>query len=151
MNYVEYYKTEYLAGEDLYEGPVTVTIKKVFGKEDNLGDGKKLYQIVEFDELEQRLVLNVTNARSIANIVGDGEDQVWKGTQIELYSIIGTAFGETKPWIRIREAAPTKIIAEIKNCKSLDELSTLYKGLDAGVRKHKTILETINQRKAELK
>ena len=65
MHYTEYHDSEYLAGEDLYDGPVSVTIKKAFGKEENLGDGKKLYHVLEFEELDKKLILNITNARSI--------------------------------------------------------------------------------------
>lgn len=150
MHYTEYHDSEYLAGEDLYKGPVTVTIEKAYGKEENLGDGKKLYHVLEFKEIELKLILNITNARSIAEIIGDGDDKSWAGNQIELYPKMQTSFGITKPAVRIRQAASTSILDSIQNAKSLEDVKTIYAGLDQKDKKHRTILDAIKKRKEDL-
>lgn len=72
-------KGEFLRGADLKGfDPMELTIS---GSEvRTIGTDEKL--IVQFDEIEQEMPLNVTNARRIAVIAEDDDSDNWKGTKI---------------------------------------------------------------------
>lgn len=113
MDYRLLFPSLYLSSADLHGKDVPLTIRRVVVEtlKTERGDEKK--PVVYFEETakkaaesgtkEKRLVLNKTNARSIASQHGNEIDN-WAGKKITLYPTTAQAFGETKDCIRIREA-----------------------------------------------
>ena len=108
----------YLGAADLRGEDRTLTIRRVVVEELRLKDGgadKK--PVIYFEETkaaadkartpdkEKRLVLNKTNAMTIAGIYGYEVDG-WQGKKVTLFSTNVTAFGKTTEAIRIRPSAP---------------------------------------------
>lgn len=79
------------------------------------------------------MVLNITNTTTIAELYGS-DYKKWQGQKIQVYATNVKAFGKTSEALRIR---PKKITSEdlsqyenaLKNCKSLDELKSVFMGL----------------------
>jgi len=68
--------------------------------------------VLSFQKTDKRLILNVTNAKTIASIFGEETDN-WAGKQICLFTKDVEAFGEMKNAIRIKapvdnQAAPVQ-------------------------------------------
>lgn len=115
MHYKLLYPSTYLSSADLLEKDVTLTIKRVVVEELRSEGGSEDKPVVYFEETaakakstgtkEKRLVLNKTNATTIASIHGNEVDD-WKGKRITLFPTTAPAFGETKECIRIRPTAP---------------------------------------------
>ena len=59
-----------------------------------------------FDEFDKPMVLNKTNAQSIAGIVGSPDTQDWIGKQVVLYPDRVQAFGEIVDAIRVKAVPP---------------------------------------------
>lgn len=81
---------------------LTLTIKGII--EADMGDEHK--PTLTFKEDKRRLVLNKTNAKSIAAIHGDETDS-WGGKQITLYASTCDYRGDNVECIRIRKVEPT--------------------------------------------
>ena len=100
------FPTQYLASEEFLEKDVTLTIKGV--KIDNLqmsDGGTEDKPVVMFEKTDKKLVLNKTNATTIAKLYGS-EARGWAGKAITLYPTECQAFGKTVDCIRIRSKAP---------------------------------------------
>ena len=81
----EMFTGTYLKAADLQGRAVTVTIDAV--EKEMLGSGKDAEEkwVVRFTGKEKGLVLNVTNANMIAEIVGDDRSESWPGHEVKLY------------------------------------------------------------------
>lgn len=91
----------WLKVEDLQGRSVPVTIARAT-VEDVAGDrGSERKLIVAFANKTKRLILNKTNAQSIAQIAGDDPDR-WPGATLTLYPATTSFGGRTVPCIRIR-------------------------------------------------
>lgn len=106
------YPSEFVKAGDLRGLDVTQTIGVV--KKENLktSDGEKCAVVIEFAEQmrkppseRKRLVLNKTNAKTIAAMYGPIADQ-WVGRRITLYPTTCMAFGKEVECIRIRPTVP---------------------------------------------
>lgn len=115
VHYQEYFKT-FLGGWSFENGDETLTIKSI-GEEDMYDaetGGKKKGLVLHFEERDLPMVLNVTNAEAIADVVGSDKLADWIGRKI----IVGTsrikAFGKLHDAIRVRTAKPdeTEYICE---------------------------------------
>jgi hypothetical protein len=108
------FPNKYLKAADLEirGGDVTLTVSNVTGEELQQVDGtSKTGWIVYFEETaarakkdgvdEKRLVLNKTNAKSIAAHLGANTDD-WIGQKVTLYSTKCMAFGKQQDCIRVR-------------------------------------------------
>lgn len=96
-----------LKAADLNGQDLTVTIDG--GEVRTLDDGKRKL-LIKFRELQQPLLLNVTNARQIARLHGE-EVTLWKGKQIILYRTV-TMFGSREvDCIRVRDTVPVLQVA----------------------------------------
>jgi hypothetical protein len=94
-----YYKAEEL------EKPLLLTIAAVDCKEFEENGTKKTKFVVSFEEDEQQLVCNLTNAQAIAELYGDETDD-WQGQKIVLFRD-KTKYGtKTVPCIRVRAPRP---------------------------------------------
>ncbi len=118
------FPTLYLAAPDFKGRDAVLTIARV--SVDNLkAEGGKTTKkaVVYFEEThkkaeaggdvekEKRLVLNKTNARTIAAMYG-WEADAWKGKRITLYPTRCDAFGKTVDCIRVRDVEPPAPVTE---------------------------------------
>jgi len=97
---------EYLFAFDLQGREVTVTIEKISGGE-VIGDkGKKSKKpVAKFEGKEKKLILNVTNCKTIAQLYGN-DTAAWAGKKIMLYATTTQNGGETVECIRVRPKEP---------------------------------------------
>ena len=114
MRVREMFQKEFLAAEDLESGDVTLTIHSVAAEDmRNAKGGTETQFVVQFQEmvdrnakdstkLNKRLVLNVTNANTIAKVVGSTEADDWPGSKITLFATTTKWAGKTVPCIRVR-------------------------------------------------
>lgn len=93
------FPSSYLKAADLKGKPVALTIKEV--KLQDVGDDRKL--VVYFKGTEKSLVLNKTNANSIAVVTGSEDTDDWTGKKITLYPMKTEYQGKRVPAIRIEE------------------------------------------------
>ncbi|MBQ3321918.1 MAG: hypothetical protein IJH05_03625 [Firmicutes bacterium] len=107
-SYKDYYKN-FLGGWSFEDGDKTLTIRDIDETEmyDQETGGKKIELTLHFVEESLPMVLNVTNADTIASVLGTGDWGKWIGQQI----IVGTskvkAFGKIHDAIRVRDQKPT--------------------------------------------
>ena len=118
MHFELMYPSRYLKVADLRERDVTLTIdptRKIRREELTGQNGKKdkkpiLYfaecreKAAKSGEEEKRMVLNITNARTIATLYNEPEMDNWGGFRITLYP--GQHNG--KPCIRVRDTMPAQ-------------------------------------------
>lgn len=91
------FPSKYLkAGVDVSE-PILAKMGRT--EYENIGDDRKL--ILHLDGMEKGLVLNKTNANSIAKLYGD-ETEDWRGKEIVLFETAVDFRGESVPAIRVR-------------------------------------------------
>lgn len=98
------YPSAYLKADDIDEqgGEVRAIISKIKMEELQSSEGgKEDKPILYFLRTEKGLVLNKTNAMTIGAAYGPDTDG-WTGKEILLVTEMVTAFGETKPAIRVR-------------------------------------------------
>ncbi len=96
------FPSRYLKADD-FPRPVLVTIKRV--DEELLNDGRSK-PAVFFEELQKGLILNITNGKNIAALIGSDETQDWPGHQIVLYRDIVQFQGRSTPGVRVQAATP---------------------------------------------
>ena len=104
MNIKSAYKSSYIKSSDLNGQRQRVTISSV--QMAMVGDGReeKNKPVMQFDEIDQALVLNKTNAMLLAASLGDDTDG-WSGRQIWLLPDTTSFGGKTVPCIRVKIAA----------------------------------------------
>ena len=133
---------EYIGAYSLENGKdLTVSIEKVI-REMVTGDGgKKEECTVAYLVGQKPLILNRTNSKTITKIYNSPYIEDWAGKKITLYATTTRVAGETVECLRIRPAIPkeedfTKEIetecAKLKQCKTLDELKSVYAVLKHG-------------------
>ncbi|WP_428938858.1 hypothetical protein [Fontivita pretiosa] len=103
MNIKQAFPSKFLKAADL-DGDRVLTIRSV-AIEDVGTDRTEEKPVVSFQEIEQRLVLNRTNADTIADLYGADTDE-WAGRQIILTPSETDFAGKRVPCIRIRTRAP---------------------------------------------
>lgn len=117
------YPSLYLGAPDLHGKDAALTIRRLIVEELKTERGSERKPILYFEETkakadkagtpekEKRLVLNKTNATTIAKIHGYEVDN-WRGKRITLYPTQAQSFGKTVDCIRVRETAPVAAAAE---------------------------------------
>lgn len=100
MNLNKAFPSLYLKAADLNGAAVTVTIREV--KVEPVGRNKEMKLVAYFMGKEKGVVLNVTNARKIAEIAGSQDTEDWGGTMVALYPTETEFAGETVECIRVR-------------------------------------------------
>jgi hypothetical protein len=98
------FPSNYLKASDLGGGQPIVTIDRV--EFEAVGREKEMKPIVYFVGKDKGIVLNKTNARNIANLVGSSETDEWSGFRIKLFATNVEFQGETVEAIRIKAAPP---------------------------------------------
>ena len=99
------FPSKYLKASDAAE-PVTLTITKVTQEAMKNRDGDdETKPVIHFVEMEKPMVLNRTNAKTIAELYGDNIED-WTGKKVILTSVDVDAFGETTAALRISHKKP---------------------------------------------
>jgi hypothetical protein len=104
MKISDAFPSKYLKAEDLEGKHVTVTIEKV--NKEEVGPKKELKPVISFVNTLKKLVLNKTNAATIAKLYGEETDE-WLGKRIILYSKDTEFQGEMVLALRVSLQKPT--------------------------------------------
>lgn len=97
---------DYLAAIEFGGRDVTLTIAGISREELKMQNGKKEVQpVMTFRETPKKLVVNKTNADSIATLYGVRAED-WVGKRITLYPTRVPCGSEMREAIRVRETAP---------------------------------------------
>lgn len=103
MHYILMFPSKYVRAADLQGRDVTVEIASVAMEELVMAGGKKDKKpVMHFAGKDKSLVLNKTNATTIAKTLGNDTDQ-WVGKSITLYPTKTACGGEQVDCIRVRE------------------------------------------------
>lgn len=106
-NIDQMFPSKYLKAGDCEEADLTLTIASVKFEELGQGDKAETKPVVYFDEAEKGLVLNKTNATTIAELHGRTTEQ-WIGKRIAIYATEVEMGGKVSMGIRLRAPkAPT--------------------------------------------
>jgi hypothetical protein len=103
MNRDELFPSKYIKAADLGGKPLVVTIKSaaVEALNNPNGGGQQDKLLLSFVKQPKRLVCNVTNYNSIAELHGD-ETSNWPGKRIELYPTKASMGGKSFDAVRVR-------------------------------------------------
>lgn len=117
VRYQEYFKT-FLGGWSFADGDKVLTISKVSEEEfrDAESGGTKKGLVVHFKEEELGMVLNVTNATTIAEVTGTDIMQEWVGKKISVGTSKVKAFGQVHDAIRVRNVKPDEELLICEEC-----------------------------------
>lgn len=105
MNIHELYPSKYVKAHDLGGLDVTVTIRELRIEEVGAQDNREARPVLYFAKATKGLILNKTNAVTIAALYGPETDD-WPGKAVTLYPTRVRAFGAVHPTIRIRDRRP---------------------------------------------
>jgi len=111
------YPSLYLGAAGLHGKDAVLTIRRLVVEELKTDRGSERKPILYFEETkakaekagspekEKRLVLNKTNAMTIAKIHGNEVDG-WRGKRITIFATQAQSFGKTVDCIRVRDTEP---------------------------------------------
>lgn len=101
------FPADYLGAQHLEDGKdIKVQIKDVCKEWVQNQNGKEQKLVLYFEGDVLPMILNKTNAKRIAKVVGSPYLDDWVGKQIQLYGEMVSAFGDTALALRVREFAP---------------------------------------------
>jgi hypothetical protein len=108
MNVTELFPSRFLSGTDLNGKRVTVTIEHMALEDvrDPKTGQNKPKPILYFVGAKKPMVLNKTNAVSIAKATGATDTDRWPGKRITLYPTMINSFGADHCVVRVVESAP---------------------------------------------
>ena len=116
--YQDYFKN-FLGGWSFEDGDRTLTIAGVSEEEvydrDNSKKEKKL--CVRFREEGLPMVLNVTNAETIAKVTGSDRMEDWIGKKVVVGQSRVRAFGKESMAIRVRDVKPDTAVYLCEDCR----------------------------------
>lgn len=101
------YPSKYAKAADLNGKAVTLTMRRVVIEEMGHGDKREKKPVLYFDKATKGVILNRTNAVTIANLYGDETDE-WAGHRITIEPARVRAFGATHDVIRVRAEIPAQ-------------------------------------------
>jgi hypothetical protein len=98
------FPSKYLKAADLQGKDVTLTIETVKGEDLQMTNGTKEHKyVIAFVGTPKMLVLNKTNAKSIAAALGEKRAVKWAGQRITLFPTECSSFGKIVDCIRVKE------------------------------------------------
>lgn len=100
----EAFPSKYLAAADLQGHTRKLTIREY--RIEEIGDEKNEKPVLYFNGAKKALVLNVTNANMIAEVLGDDEMDNWIGSEIEIFPTRVDFKGKQTDAIRVKNTAP---------------------------------------------
>lgn len=123
MHYQEYFKN-YLGAWSVTNGDEVVTIKRIGEEEmfDAQTGEKKSGLCVWFHEKELPMVLNVTNAQTISEVLGTDIVKNWIGKKVILGTSKVKAFGKVVEALRIRDRKPVAEKATAEQVQQIQQL-----------------------------
>ena len=95
------FPSNYLKSDDLDGQPRIITVRTCVQEELGQGKDKQKKPVLYFNKSNKGLVLNVTNAKTIAKTYGD-DTANWTGKQIEIYPTQVEFKGDLVDAIRVR-------------------------------------------------
>lgn len=102
MKVNDFFPSKYLKASDLQGRALRVIIDRIdivdLGGEGKPGDTKP---VVSLRDRKKQLVLNKTNAMTLANVLGD-ETDAWTGKEIEVYPATTSMQGRMVECIRVK-------------------------------------------------
>lgn len=101
MHFKLLYPSKYLAACDLTGKDVKVTVESIKVEEVKTEEGAEKKVIIRFTGKQKAMILNKTNAKTIAKRYGNDTDD-WIGKAVTLYPTTCQAFGEEMECLRIR-------------------------------------------------
>lgn len=104
MNINKTFKSNYLKAADLDEAGAVVTMTGV--RMEEVGQDKEEKPVVYFEEFDQGLVLNKTNATTIAQVLGSNETDDWAGKRIAIFPTTVDFGGKAVEAIRVKARTP---------------------------------------------
>jgi hypothetical protein len=107
MKISQLFPSKYVKAADLNGKTVTLTISKLVVEELGHGAEKERKPVLYFQKATKGLVLNRTNAMTIAGLYGDESDD-WEGKRVSIYPTRIRAFGAMQDTIRVREEIPAQ-------------------------------------------
>ena len=97
------FPSNYVKAEDVEGNDVTVTIAKLTLESMKNNDGREEQKpVLHFSDYSKQMVVNATNWKRIAQIVGNEDSDFWAGKKITLTTEIVDAFGQMKPAVRVK-------------------------------------------------
>lgn len=106
MKLSEAYPSKYLTAEEL-DNDVTVTISDVDCEEIGQGAQKSRKLVLSFQGKKKKFVVNKTNAKTIADVLGTDETDDWIGQRITIGPTEVEFQGEMVNSIRVRRKKPS--------------------------------------------
>ena len=103
----KHYDYRFISGDDI-EKDMTVTIDRVTDEEvfNPSTNSKERAFAIYFKGATKGMILNKTNAKTIAKVVGSPYQEHWIGKQIIIYPKEGTFFGEKMKVVRVKMQKP---------------------------------------------
>lgn len=130
---------EYLGSHNLKEGEeVIVEIEKVVDEKVFVPgeNAEKVKLVVHFRGQEDyKMILNVTNAKTLERLFSTPNVSEWPGRKIQIYAADVNAFGQSMKALRIRDFLPketidnTAALNKLKKAKTKEELKTAFSKL----------------------
>lgn len=100
-------------GQDKILTIAGVKIETITGTEGK----KESCMVMRFQEPEKPLILNRTNSKMVAKVLGSPYIEDWSGKRIQLYVKAGVkAFGEVVDAVRVREIPPREGVPTCTTC-----------------------------------
>jgi hypothetical protein len=108
MKMSDIFPSKYVKAADLNGRTVTLVIKELRIEDmQNHANERERKPVLYFERATKGLVLNRTNAMTIASLYGDESDN-WVGKRISIYATKVRAFGQMQDAIRVREEIPAQ-------------------------------------------
>ena len=122
MNINTAFPSKYVKSAEIPEEGISLRIDRIeFDDVDGKGTRKP---VLYFSKAKKGLVLNVTNSKKIASVLGTAETDEWVGQVVTLYRSETEYAGETVDCIRVRAAKngkPAPVAAPAPAVVPLDE------------------------------
>ena len=109
MNVNHAFPSQYLKASDLADAEPVVTIARV--ELETIGRDKDHKLVAYFDGKAKGLILNKTNAKRIAELLGSPESDDWIGQRIRLYATTAEFAGESFECVRVKAVTAARPVA----------------------------------------
>ena len=118
---------QYMAGDMIGQSTITLTIANVTMENMNSGKGgAQSKPCLRFKERDKLMVLNKTNAKTLAAVLGPETDN-WKGARVTIAAPIIDAFGKSARSLRVTDVQPpAQIPARPRNGNATQQPAATY-------------------------
>lgn len=112
-NVAQMFPSKFISGDDLAaSGPKTLTIQRIYQDEAVNNEGKKsTVWTIQFAEARKPMILNKSNAKTIAKIYGSTEANDWIGKRITIMHRVGMAYGDIKNLVTVKPELPPPVVS----------------------------------------